>query len=126
MKALEAYRSALMPGMAESEAERFNMFQSSQEGMTVEDMIDQIGLKELDEPLTRERGYSMSDWIRFSLGLVDTFGETEYVRIPRQPRLASFLSSKWKLDPQRLDCLLQDYGISSQMLKSVDIREMLL
>ncbi len=124
MKALEAYRSALMPGMAESEAERFNMFQSSQEGMTVEDMIDQIDLKELDEPLTRERGYSMSDWIRFSLGLVDSFGETEYVRIPRQPRLASFLSRKWKLD-QRLDCLLQDYGISNQMLKSVDIREML-
>ena len=124
-KAMEAYRRALMPGMAESEAERFDMFQSSQGGMSIEDMIAQIGLKELDEPLTRERGYSMSDWIKFSLGLVDSFGETEYCKILKQTRLASFLSNKWKLDPQRLDCLLQDYGVSSQMLNGLDVREML-
>lgn len=124
-KGLEAYRRALMPGMADSEAERFDMVQSLQEGMSIEDMIDQIDLKELDEPLTRERGYSMSDWIRFSLGLVDSFGKTEYWRIPKETKLASFLSSKFKLDPQRLDCLLKDYGISSQMLKSVQIRGML-
>ena len=124
-RAWEAYQSALMPGMAESEAERFNILQSSQEGMSIEHMIDRMGLKEMDEPLMRERGYSMSDWIRFSLGLVDSFGETEYYRTPKLPRLASFLSSRWKLDPQRLDYLLKDYAISSQMLDSVDIREML-
>ncbi len=124
-KAMEAYRRALMPGMAESEAERFDMLQSSQESMSIEEMIDQIGLKELDEPLTCERGYSMSDWIRFSLGLVDSFGEKEYCKIFKQARLASFLSKKWKLDPQRLDYLLRDYGISTQMLNGVDVNEML-
>ena len=124
-RASEAYRSALMPGMAESEAERFDMFQSGREGMSVDEMIDRIDLKELDEPLMRERGYSMSDWVKFSLGLVDSFGETEYWRICKQAKLSSFLSNKWKLDSRRLDFLLKDYGISSQMLKGVHITEML-
>ena len=66
IRAMDAYRSALMPGMAEAEQERFQFHQSSPNQATVQGMIDRLDLKDLDEPLTRERGYSMSDWIRFS------------------------------------------------------------
>ena len=123
-KAREAYRIALMPGMAESEQDQFEMMQSPSIEMSIEEMIDRIGLIDLDEPLLRERGYSFSDWVKFSLGLIDSFGEREYFGSPRLERLVPLLSGKWKLDPKRLDYLLQDYGLSGHTLSDFDIKEM--
>ena len=57
-------------------------------------MIDRLDLKELDEPLTLERGYSMSDWIRFSWGLIDSFSFDEYLRAPLKDDLIVYLSDK--------------------------------
>ena len=123
-KAIEAYRSALMPGMAESEQDRFEMLQSPYSKLSIEEKIDRIGLQDLDEPLLAERGYSFGDWFKFNLGLTDSFDEKEYFKSPKQGSLNSFLSGKWKLAPQRLDCLLEDYGLSGQTLRDFDIREM--
>ena len=124
-KAWQAYRRALMPGMAESERDQFELFQSPRNEMSLEDIMDRTGLKELDEPLMQERGYNMNDLVKFFLGLTDSFGEREYFRSPRQSNVVSFLSGKWKLDPQRLERLFLDYGLSGQTLVDVDSSKML-
>ena len=125
IRAMNAYRSALMPGMAEAEQERFQMFQTSPNQLSIQELIDRIDLKELDEPLTRERGYSMSDWIKFSLGLIDSFSFKEYLRAPLKADLVADLSSKWELDPMSVDCLLRDYGLSFNLMNDIHIRQVL-
>ena len=124
-KAWQAYRRALMPGMAEAGRDQFELFQSPRNEMSLEDTMDRAGLEELDEPLMQERGYNMSDLVKFFVGLTDSFGEREYFRSPRQSNVVSFLSGKWKLDPQRLERLFLDYGLSGQTLVDVDSNKML-
>ena len=125
IEAMDAYRNALMPGMAAAEQERFQMFQSPPNELSIQDMIDRMDVKELDEPLRRERGYSMSDWIKLTFGLIDSFSFNEYWRAPKKADLVKLLSENSGLNPQKVDFLLQDYGLSSQLMSGIDIGEVL-
>ena len=111
--------------MAETEGEEFGRFQAEKKSLTIQEMTDALDMKNLDEPLLRARGYTMGDWLQLSLGLIDHFEADEYFKVCSQSRLASFLSGKWELDPQRLDCLLEDYGLSKQTLRGLDIRQLM-
>ena len=122
---MNAYRIALMPGMEASEAERFQMFQTSNDFLSVQGMIERIGLTELDEPLLRERGYSISDWLKFTWGLIRSFSADEYWRAPPKADLVAFLRSEWDLEETRVHSLLQDYGLSHQSLRDVEIKDMM-
>jgi len=122
-RAMEAYRQALMPGMAEAEQERFNMFQSASEQLSIQEIIDRMDLKELDEPLRLARGYSMGDWIKFALGIIGSFSDNEYWRAPRKAELIAYLRNQCELDPPNAHCLLRDYGLSGQLLSAIDIEQ---
>ena len=49
--------NALAHVMLESNRERFELFQMPSKEYSVEEMIDRVGLRDLDEPFKQERGY---------------------------------------------------------------------
>ena len=123
-----AYQHALMPSMAENENEEFKLFQdrrndltAEQAGQNIAQALESMGL---DDSLRRERGYGLSDWGRFYLGLLDSFSHDEYRKIIKLTSLESFLSSKWKLAPEQVSCLLKDFGLSKETLQDIDIRRL--
>ena len=77
---------------------------------------------ELDEALLEERGYTLSDWGRFSLGVLDSFSSDEYRKVVKPTTLKSHLSSNWNLDRERIPFLLRDHGLSRETVRDIDIK----
>ena len=119
--AYEAYRKALVPYEAESAALQA---ESRKENVTLEKLLEQSKIKNLNSPMEMERGYSMEDWLRLSAGLIDSFNERQYFKITRDDRLANFLFQSWQLPTDRLKKLLADHGLSKQTLADTGLGEL--
>ena len=122
------YRRALMPTMADNEDEEFKRFQSRRNGLTnkvaAENIAETLESMKLDQPLIEERGYSLSDWGRFTLGLLDSFSHDEYRKVWKLTTLESFLSRNWDLDPRRIHDLLRDHALSKEIVHDIDIENL--
>ena len=119
-----AYQLALMPTMAESENEEFRRFQERRKDLTAEkagqEIANALVLMGLDDSLRRERGYGLSDWGRFYLGLLDSFSHDEYRKVIKLTSLESFLSSKWNLARDQVSSLLKDFGLSKETVRDIE------
>ena len=71
-----------------------------------------------------ERGYTLSDWGRFSLGLRGSFASNEYRKVWKLTTLESYLSLNWNLERQRIAPLLRDYGLSKETVQDIDIKQL--
>ena len=78
----------------------------------------------LNDPFEIERGYTMEDWSRFFAGVLDSFGEPDYIKTIGHAKLSSHLSRKWGLRLDRLDNLLNDYGLSKRLLSTIALNEL--
>ncbi len=127
-KVRERYQRALMPTMEDGEQEDFGRFQDQKETLTSqqasEKIVDTLRSMGLDEGLMEERGYSLSDWGRFSLGVLDSFSSDEYCKVVKLSTLESHLSSKWNLDRQRIPSILRDYGLSEETVQNIDMKQL--
>ena len=112
--------------MEDNEKEEFERFQAQKEKLTSqrpsEKIVDTLKSMGLDEALLKERGYSLSDWGRFSLGVLDSFSSDEYRKVVKLTTLESHLSSNWNLDRERIPSLLRDHGLSRETVRDIDIR----
>ena len=124
----EQYQRALMPTMEHSGKEEFELFQAQNEILTpqqssekIEDTLNSMGL---DEALLAERGYTLSDWGKFSLGVLQSIPGDEYCEVVKLDKLESHLSSNWNLDRQRIPLLLQDYGLSKETVQDIKIKQL--
>ena len=128
VKVIREYHRALMPTMEESENEEFERFQNQKIRLTPQEVSDKLvgtlNSMGLDEPLIEERGYSLSDWVKFTLGLLDSFSSNEYRKVWKLNTLESFLELNWDLNRQRIPYLLRDYGLSKETLRDVDIKSL--
>ena len=119
-----AYQLALMPTMAESENEEFRQFQERRKDLTAEkagqEIANALVSMGLDDSLRRERGYGLSDWGRFYLGLLDSFSHDEYRKVIKLTSLESFLSSKWNLARDQVSSLLKDFGLSKETVRDIE------
>ena len=118
---LDVYHKALKPHLAEKDREWADSVQPPQAQITSDDVTATPEFRMLNQPLEEERGYSMSDWIRFSSGLIDSFGATEYCRLTKVSKLSRFLSNKWNISPERLERLLTDHALSKEALADVEM-----
>ena len=123
-KMMQAYRIALAPNTADGEQEEFKRFQNRNKEVSAQETIEVLTAMGLDPGLTAEQGYSMSDWAKFSFGLIDSFAAEEYRKASTLANLESFLSRKWDLDPQRLPSLLRDFGLSKETVRDVDMKRL--
>ena len=121
-----AYQHSLMPTMAENENEEFRRFQDRRNDLTAEkagqEITNALESMGLDDSLRLERGYGLSDWGRFYLGLLDSFSQDEYRKVIKLTSLESFLSSKWRLDREQVSSLLMDFGLSKETVQDIDIK----
>ena len=122
------YHRALMPSMEDGEKEEFERYQNQEYKMTpdeacqkTKESLESMGL---DEALMEERGYTLSDWGRFSLGLLDSFSSNEYRKVVKLSTLESHLSRKWHLDGQRIPSLLRDYSLSKETVGDIDMKKL--
>ena len=124
----ERYQRALMPSMQDGEQEEFGRFQDQKEKLTSQQsseiITDTLKSMGLDDALMEERGYTLSEWGRFSLGVLDSFSSNEYCKIVKLTTLESRLSLKWNLDRQRIPSLLRDFGLSKDTVEDVDISQL--
>ena len=121
---LQSYRIALAPNTAEQEQEEFERFQNHNTETSAQDTIEMLASMGLDPALTLEQGYSMSDWVKFFFGLIDSFEADEYRKVIKLASLGSILSQKWNLAPDRLSCLLIDFGLSKETVSAIDIKHL--
>ena len=124
----EQYQRALIPAMEYGGKEEFEQFQTPQEKLTsqqssekIEDTLKSMGL---DESLLAERGYTLSDWGKFSLGVLQLMNGDEYCKVAKLTTLESHLSSNWNLDRERIPLLLRDYGLSKETVQDVSIKRL--
>ena len=126
-KVIREYNRALMPSVTENENAEFDRFQNSNSHQSpkqaCENIVETLHSMGLDEPLLQERGYSLSDWGKFSLGLLDSFSRDEYRRVCKLTTLENFLEGTWNLDRQRLPHLLGDYALSKQTVRDIDMKK---
>ena len=120
----EAYQRALQSTTNDWEEHEFHRFQTRKKPPSAEETLGEIRSMGLDCPFSLERGYSLSDWCNFSMGLLDSFAHNEYRRVVKLGWLESFLSRKWNLDPQRLPALLRDFALSKETVEGLDIRQL--
>ena len=124
----EKYQRALMPTMEDNENEEFKLYQNQEKKLTPQEASQKISdtLKSmgLDEALLEERGYSLSDWGRFSLGVLDSFASNEYRKVWKLTALESYLSLNWNIDRQRITYLLRDFGLSKETVQDIDINQL--
>ena len=127
-KVVREYQRALMPTMAENENEEFKRFQNRKKGLdnkvAAENVAETLESMKLDQPLLQDRGYSLSDWGNFSLGLLESFAHDEYRKVCKLTTLESFLSENWNLDPQRIPNLLRDHALSKETVRDIDIKKL--
>ena len=124
----EQYQRALMPTMEDGEKEEFERFQAQKEKLTSqqssEKIVDTLKSMGLEEALLEEREYTLSDWGRFSLGVLDSFSSDEYRKVVKLTTLESHLSSNWNLDRERIPSLLRDHGLSRETVRGIDIKQL--
>lgn len=123
-KIMQSYRIALAPNTNDGEQEEFERFQDRNKGPSAQETIEVLTAMGLDPGLTAEQGYSMSDWAKFSFGLIDSFAEDEYRTVKTLANLEHFLSRKWDLDPQRLPSLLRDFGLAKETVRDTGINRL--
>ena len=119
IKIQDTYRNALKPHLEENKQEWVNSVQRPNPDLTIGQLMELPSLQILDLPLEQERGYSMTDWFRFSAGLIDSFDITEYCQFKKVTRLSRFTSRKWGIRPERLENLLVDFGLSRQVVENL-------
>jgi hypothetical protein len=124
----ERYHRALLPSMEDGEKEGFELYQDQESNLTPreasETITDTLQSMGLDEALMEERGYTLSDWGRFSLGLRGSFASNEYRKVWKLTTLESYLSLNWNLERQRIAPLLRDYGLSKETVQDIDIKQL--
>ena len=117
-----------MPTMEDNENEEFKLYQNQEKKLTPQEASQKISeyLKSmgLDEALLEERGYSLSEWGRFSLGVLDSFASNEYRKVWKLTVLESYLSLNWNIDRQRITYLLRDFGLSKETVQDIDINQL--
>lgn len=123
-KILSVYREALRSHLAEGDKEWADAIQQPRRNLTVDQLMDEPSHKILDAPLEQERGYSMADWFRFSAGLIDSFDPTKYCQITKVSKLSNLLSQKWDVEPDRLEHILIDHGLSSRVLDNIEMHKL--
>ena len=124
VKIQDAYRTALKPHLAENNKEWAYSIRRPQENITIRQLMELPSLRSLNCPLKEERGYSLTDWLQFTAGLIESFGPTKYCRLTKVTRLSRFLSKKWRIRPNRLENLLKDHTLSKQAMAGVEMRKL--
>ena len=117
----DVYQARLKPYVAGKHEEWVDDTQRPRKSPTIDELMATPEINILDAPLEEERGYSMNDWIRFALGLTDSFGPSKYCRLTKKARLSEFLSKKWHVKPDRLEHLLIDHGLSTQLMDDLEM-----
>ena len=121
-KAWAAHRQALQPYLVKADREWAELsMQPQQRSTDIEQVASLPEFEKLSQPLETERGYSIADWVRFTWGLVDSFGDTEYCKLTKVTRLARFLAEEWNLPSDRLTNLLVDHGLSRETVADVEM-----
>ena len=121
-RAWTAYRRALEPYKAREDRALADLsMRSPQAGRNVEKVANLPEFERLSQPLEAERGYSIADWVRFSWGLADSFGATEYCKRTRVSKFSRFMATEWHLPKDRLMNLLVDHGLSRETVADVDM-----
>ena len=90
----------------------------------VERMAKLREFKIIGGALQAERGYSVRDWLKFTFGLIDSFGATEYFRAIPLSRMESFLTKKWDFPPDRLENILIDHSLMKQTVSKLPVEKM--
>ena len=94
-------------------------------GLPVEETLRRIATGPEWGPLSKameaELGYSAIDWMRYSIGLLDFFGYTEYIKVVPKDELCEFMSRKWRLAPKRFEILLTDHALSKRILSDYSL-----
>ena len=121
---LQAHRAALALNAAEWEQEEFERFQNSNTEASADGTIKVMASMGLDSVLTLKRGYSMSDWTKFCLGLIESFAADEYRKVIKLTSLGSLLHERRDLVSDRLPHLLRDFGLSKETVSSIDINQL--
>jgi len=91
---------------------------------SMEKVINLPEFQILEEPLQHERGYKLSDWLRFAYGLIDSFEAPQYFKTCGSKKLSNFLSRKWQLPPDRLQRILIDHAMSRATVANLSAKDL--
>lgn len=78
----------------------------------------------LSKAMESELGYSATDWLCFSSGLMDLLDYDEYIKVTPKGELSEFMSRKRGLSPERFDLLLNDFALSKQLVSSYSLDQL--
>lgn len=79
----------------------------------------------LDLPMKEELGYGLTDWMKFIVCLLKSFGEKDRILTIRRQRLEASLRKEAGLAEDKIARLFQDKTLSPRLLKPVSRKEML-
>ncbi len=68
--------------------------------------------KTLDEPMKRELGYSLTDWLQFNKALIAYFDDFERLKVVAKEEFIRYLGQYTRLDTQTLNLLLSAHSLS--------------
>ena len=112
IRARRRFNAENLPYVQRSDQNLTNLIKMPGPEFSMEKIVNLPEVQELEEPMELERGYKLSDWLRFAYGFIDSFESHEYFKSIGSKNLSAFLSRKWKLDPDRLQLILIDHAIS--------------
>ena len=120
VEALRAHREAMLPWRIEEHSQWMDVALAEKKGDHA-DYIDPSEDDPLNGPMEAELAYSMTDWKRYLLGLVDSFDLGEYIKDVPRGELSQFMSSKWRISPACLEALLIDHALSKETLAGLNL-----
>ena len=124
LKAWNAYRKASKSYFVESDREYAASVRMPQERVELDQVFELPAFKVLNGPLEEERGYRLTDWVRFLWGLIDSFGPTQYLKLTKVSKISRQLSRSGDLLPDRLENMLADHAITKEALIGIPFSEL--
>ena len=129
--ATSAHQVATMPWRVDEDRDWIgNIFRVRAESAdwTVEKSLSRIDRDpewgRLSKAMKKELGYSVTDMLRYSGGLQDSFEPTGYIKLISKDELSEFMSREWRLNPERFELLLADHALSKQLISDYSLDQL--
>ena len=101
-----------------------NSMRTPKSDIALEEVTTLPEVQILEEPLEQERGYKLSDWLRFAYGLIDSFEAPQYFKTCGSKKLSNFLARNWQLPPDRLQRILIDHAMSRATVADLSAKDL--
>ena len=124
--AIDKFRKSVKPHAAQADRDFIDQLKRVMgPEIKVDDFRNFPELLTLDNAMTKELGYGIFDYLRYIKGCISIFGENEFLKVIRVPRLMKHLRDTVGLKPEKVELLLQDHAISRATVKDLTRDDMM-